>query len=320
MNIFKSKKSKDLEAWKFKNHEESIQKESQLKEYEYHNETNGFIKKISKLLVETVKQHHIVDDEHEVLSDLADDIKVHMSEISDLTKSTNNLTDKLYLEGNKLLEISDETVKKSYEGKAAIEEMVQIIKSLENENRENTANINELARKFSQVNKVVQLITNIASQTNLLALNAAIEAARAGEQGNGFAVVASEIRKLAEMTKQSTNDISDLIGGIENETRMVLNNSSKSNEVIAKGVRASGNAAEKIEGSLSSISKVEQEVKEVMTILVDQKNHIKNMSKEIVDVDEILKVTSKAIIDHIKEASVVDRQLEEIKSQLQQYS
>lgn len=320
MNIFKSKESRNLEHRKYRDIEESIQKASQEKEYEYYNETTGFIKKISKLLVETVKQHHIVDDEHEVLSDLADDVKVHMSEISNLTKSTNDLTDKLYLEGNKLLEISDETVKKSYEGKAAIEEMVQIIKSLENENRENTANINELARKFSQVNEVVQLITNIASQTNLLALNAAIEAARAGEQGNGFAVVASEIRKLAEMTKQSTNDISDLIGGIENETRMVLNNSSKSNEVIAKGVRASGNAAEKIEGSLSSISKVEQEVKKVMTILVDQKNHIKNMSKEIVDVDEILKITSKAIIDHIKEASVVDRQLEEIKTQLQQYS
>lgn len=315
MNIFRNRKSEDLKYKKVNNDEETIQKVSQ-----FNDETNGFIQQMSKLLVATVKQHHIVDDEHDVLSSLADDVKGHMSEISNLTKSTNDLTDKLHLEGNKLLEISDDTVKKSYEGKAAIEEMVQIIKTLENENRENTENINELAKKFSQVNEVVQLITNIASQTNLLALNAAIEAARAGEQGNGFAVVASEIRKLAEMTKQSTKDISELIGGVENETRIVLNNSSKSNEVIAKGVRASGYAAEKIEGSLSSIAKVEKEIREVMNILVDQKSHIKNMSKEIVSVDEILKITSKAIIDHIKEASVVDRQLEEIKTQIESYS
>lgn len=311
MNIFRNRRFKDLENKQVRYDEEIIQKPSQ-----FHNESNDFIQDISKLLVETVKQHHVVDDEHDVLSELADEVKIHMNEISNLTQSTNDLTEKLYLGGNNLIEISEDTVKKSYEGKDAIEEMVQIIKSLENENRENTANINELARKFSQVNEVVELITNIASQTNLLALNAAIEAARAGEQGKGFAVVAGEIRKLAEMTKQSTKDISNLIGNIEDETKIVLNNSSKSNDVIAKGVRASGKAAEKIEGSLSSISKVEQEVRGVMEILINQKSHIKNMSKEIVDVDEILKITSKSIVNHIEKASVVDRQLEEIKTQL----
>ena len=315
MGIFTKRKIKGLE-----NRDIQYKENVEVKKEELNNETNSFLKDISKLLVETVKQHHIVDDEHDVLSDLAGKIKIHMNEISILTENTNSLTDKLYSEGKSLIDISEDTVKKSYEGKDAIEEMVKIIKSLQNENRENTENINKLARKFSEVNEVVQLITNIASQTNLLALNAAIEAARAGEQGSGFAVVAGEIRKLAEMTKQSTKDISDLIGSIEEETKVVLDNSSKSNEFIAKGVRASGNAAEKIEGSLSSVSKVEQEVREVMNILVDQKSQIKNMNKEIVDVDEILKITSKAIIDHIKEASVVDRQLEEIKNQIESYS
>ncbi|BCZ46713.1 methyl-accepting chemotaxis protein [Clostridium gelidum] len=303
MNIFRNRKSKGLENNQDQHGEEAV-----------HKETNNFIQDMSKLLAETVKQHHIVDNEHDVLGHLFQKVKIHMNEISDLTKNTNDLTDRLYSEGNNLIEITEDTVKKSYEGKDAIEEMVEIIKSLEKENRNNTESIHELARRFTKVNEVVQLITNIASQTNLLALNAAIEAARAGEHGKGFAVVSGEIKKLAEMTKQSTKDISSLIGSIEDETKIVLNNSGKSNEVIARGVIASGNAAEKIEESLSSVAKVEQEVKGVMDILIDQKSHIENMSNEIVDVDEILKITSETIINHIEAASVVDRQLEEIKN------
>lgn len=315
MNIFKNSGYKDLENKQVRNGEEAVQKSAQ-----FYDEAKDFIQDMSKLLGETVKQHHIVDNEHNVLGQLADKVKIHMNEISTLTRNTNDLTDRLYSEGNNLIGITEETVKKSHEGKYAIEEMVETIKSLENENKNNTESINELARRFNQVNEVVKLINNIASQTNLLALNAAIEAARAGEQGKGFAVVSGEIKKLAEMTKQSTKDISNLIGSIEDETKIVLNNSSKSNEVIARGVRISNNAAEKIEESLSSISKVGQEVKGVMEILINQKCHIENMSKEIVNVDEILKITSESITNHIEDASVVDKRLEETKTQLVSYS
>jgi len=315
MSLFKNKKSITTETNLAHTSERPLHMEDQ-----FHNETTGFIQDMSKLLSETVKQHHIVDSDHNILGELADKVKIHMNEISQLTKNTNDLTDNLHLEGNKLIEITQDTVKKSYEGKDSIYEIVEIIKSLEIESRSNTESINELARKFSKVNEVVQLITNIANQTNLLALNAAIEAARAGEQGKGFAVVAGEIKKLAEMTKQSTKDISTLIGSIENETKIVLDNSSKSNEVIARGVNASSNAAEKIEGSLSSVSKVEQEVNGVMDIITDQKRYIENMNKEIVDVDEILKITSESITNHIKEASVVDQKLEETKMHLISYS
>ncbi len=315
MSLFKNRKAINIESNLARVGEEPSQKEVQ-----FHNETTSFIQDMSKLLSETVKQHHIVDSDHIILGELADKVKIHMNEISQSTKNTNDLTDNLYSEGNKLIDITQDTVKKSYEGKDAIYQIVEIIRSLENESRANTESINELARKFSKVNEVVQLITNIATQTNLLALNAAIEAARAGEQGKGFAVVAGEIKKLAEMTKQSTKDISTLIGSIEAETKIVLDNSGKSNEVIARGVSTSNNAAEKIEGSLSSVSKVEQKVNGVMEILTDQKRHIENMNKEIVDVDEILKITSESIINHIKEASVVDRKLEETKMHLTSYS
>ena len=77
----------------------------------------------------------------------------------------------------------------------------------------------KLGESSMEIGKVIKVITSIAQQTNLLALNATIEAARAGEAGKGFAVVANEVKELAKQTATATEDISQKIEAIQNDTK-----------------------------------------------------------------------------------------------------
>ncbi|WP_417820643.1 methyl-accepting chemotaxis protein [Terasakiella sp.] len=81
-----------------------------------------------------------------------------------------------------------------------------------------TGIVASLAQEVGHIENIVKLINNIAEQTNLLALNATIEAARAGEAGKGFAVVASEVKNLAQQTSKATEEISQQITKIQQQT------------------------------------------------------------------------------------------------------
>ncbi|MBI4376473.1 MAG: methyl-accepting chemotaxis protein [Elusimicrobia bacterium] len=112
--------------------------------------------------------------------------------------------------------------------------VVERMKEAQNSVAASAGFIHELGKRSSQIGKIVDVITKIADQTNLLSLNAAIEAARAGESGRGFAVVASEVRKLAETSADSTQQISQLIHEVQEQTQRAIEMTEKGNRQVAE--------------------------------------------------------------------------------------
>jgi methyl-accepting chemotaxis protein len=99
---------------------------------------------------------------------------------------------------------------------------------------ETNKTVAELGGSSVEIGKVIKVITSIAQQTNLLALNATIEAARAGEAGKGFAVVANEVKELAKQTAAATEDISQKIEAIQNNTKGAVTAIRQIGEIIGQ--------------------------------------------------------------------------------------
>jgi methyl-accepting chemotaxis protein len=283
------------------------------------NDTVEFLKGINVQIEDIIKQHNKVNGEHEILSELAEQIEKQMEKVLNLTEQTSLSTDTLFSQGGNLVQITKTTVGKSVEGKESVEGMIKVIENLDVETKDTYKNITSLGEKLKEIGEIAQLISGIASQTNLLALNAAIEAARAGEQGKGFSVVADEVRKLAEMTGESSSNITKLISDIDSQTRNVLNSVEKSTLVVSEGVKSSRGALEKIEDALNSFNCVEEEANKLISTINNQKDYVVQTISTIKEVDGTLTTTNRQITGHIEEAGKVDKQLEKSVSKIAEY-
>ncbi|WP_410002795.1 methyl-accepting chemotaxis protein [Pseudomonas chlororaphis] len=142
-------------------------------------------------------------------------------------------------------------------GREQVQQTVQSIESLADDVTANASQVEELAQKVYGISKVLDVIRSVAEQTNLLALNAAIEAARAGDAGRGFAVVADEVRALAHRTQQSTQEIEQMIGGIQLGTDQAVSSMQQSNSRARSTLelaKAAGAALEEIAGAITLIN------------------------------------------------------------------
>ena len=197
---------------------------------------------------------------------------------------------------------TDEMIESSDKVKATIEESSEIVVALKKQadavnesNKGTVVAINHLSDKIAEVESITNTILTISSETNLLALNASIEAARAGEAGKGFAVVAEQIRNLSEGTRESANQIAELIGAFVNDieyTTSSMNTSSKTIDEQGKMIAVTKDKFELIESEVTDLIQNIHETETLMKKVIEATGSISDNIGDLSAVGEEIAASS----------------------------
>jgi len=145
---------------------------------------------------------------------------------------------------------------KARHGKDDLDRLIESIENIKSAFNLVVDKVQNLNKSVANISSIADAIKSISEQTNLLALNAAIESARAGEAGRGFAVVADEIRKLAEESKKSTNEIIETISSIQEDTNEVIVTSGNVSKYIENQTESIENTFSSFEGIIDSVDNI----------------------------------------------------------------
>lgn len=205
------------------------------------------------------------------------------------------------------------------DGSAVVQEVIGEMGKISGAVTTSSEVITSLGEQSHQISNIVNVIKEIADQTNLLALNAAIEAARAGEQGRGFAVVADEVRKLAERTTQSTQEIASMIQAIQGSTDHAVAGMAQGIACVDEGVQMVGRAGSSMEKIQDGVQQVLASVADISSALREQNSASTLIAQNVQNIARMAEDTSGIVRDVSDSASRLEQMAMQLKESVSQF-
>ena len=172
----------------------------------------------------------------------------------------------------------------------------------------------DLQNQASKIMEIAETVTSISEQTNLLALNAAIEAARSGEAGRGFSVVADEIRKLAEESKSSSDQISQFLGSITSGINRLIERLFSEFEELKRQSENLRKNSNQNQQSSQNISDIALEINGLIKNLQEEASRLEGISSSI---ENLLAISEQSSATAEEISASIQKFLEDIRSILQ---
>ena len=214
--------------------------------------------------------------------------------------------------------MSSETRQKAEQGASIVQSSLDSIEAVRSDAltlKEDMAQLNQHAQDISNI---MGVISDIADQTNLLALNAAIEAARAGEAGRGFAVVADEVRKLAEKTMASTQDVSKAIQAIQESAAKSVGSMDRTVERVEQATTFAQQSGDALREIVTDAESTADEVRAIATASEEQSAASEEINRSVLGVSSISDESAKAMSEAAQSVAELNRQAQNLKTLIEQ--
>lgn len=228
-------------------------------------------------------------------------------EMAELVHNTNQSAQRAAEAARKAKEVAEK-------GSDIIEKSISGMHNIRDSVREASRQVKILGDNSTRIGEISDFIGDIASRTNLLALNASIEAARAGEAGRGFTVVADEIRKLAERSSTSAEEISELIEDIQTGIAKTMEAMESGTTEVSEGTKLVDGAGEALRDILSSVEISTASTADISEATQEQTKY----SKDIVAALENIAGITKETAGRAKQSREAAVQLENLSKTLNQ--